>query len=88
MGAMQNALNQNLKRAQMKERVKKNSEKKKQEMMLQQQQQLAHMNTPPLTNEQIEELVFQIEGNVAEKTPRTTNNEGNNKKKKKKKGKK
>lgn len=88
MGAMQNALNQNLKRAQMKERVKKNSEKKKQEMMLQQQQQLAHMNTPPLTNAQIEELVFQIEGNVAEKTPRTTNNEGNNKKKKKKKGKK
>jgi hypothetical protein len=90
LGAMENALNQNLKRAEMKERMLKKGGQKRQELELEKQRlaHLASLPTPtPLTEAELEQLVFSIEGEKPEKSMR---NEGENKsnKKKKKKGKK
>jgi len=90
LGAMENALNQNLKRAEMKERKLKKGGQKRQELELEKQRlaHLASLPTPtPLTEAELEQLVFSIEGEKPEKSMR---NEGENKsnKKKKKKGKK
>jgi hypothetical protein len=85
LGAMQGKLNQDIKLAQMKERIKQKSLEKQKEREHQE-----YLNSlpkpPPMTDAQIEELVFSIEGEKAEKSERNPNN--NNNKKKKKKGKK
>lgn len=84
LGAMQGKLNQNIKVAQMKERIKKKSMEKQKE--LEHQQYLNSLpKPPPMTNEEIEQLVFSIEGDKPEKSQRSDNP---NKKKKKKKNKK
>jgi hypothetical protein len=86
-GAMQGKLNQNLKVAQMKERMKKKMAEKEKE----QQKQVETANVPrppPMTTEEIDELIFSIEGEKPEKTERNNNNNNNNNKKKKKKKKK
>lgn len=85
VGAMQGKLNQNMKVAQMKERMKKKMAEKQKEQ--QKQAEIANVpRPPPMTTEEIDELIFSIEGEKPEKTERNTNN--NNNKKKKKKGKK
>jgi len=84
LGAMQGKLNQNIKVAQMKERIKKKSMEKQKE--LEHQQYLNSLpKPPPMTNEEIEQLVFSIEGDKPEKSQGSDNP---NKKKKKKKNKK
>jgi len=83
LGAMQGKLNQDIKIAQMKERIKQKSLEKQKEREHQE-----YLNSlpkpPPMTDAQIEELVFSIEGEKAEKSERNGNNNNNNKKKKKK----
>jgi len=83
LGAMQGKLNQDIKLAQMKERIKQKSLEKQKEREHQE-----YLNSlpkpPPMTDAQIEELVFSIEGEKAEKSERNGNNNNNNKKKKKK----
>jgi len=87
VGAMQGKLNQNMKVAQMKERMKKKMTEKQKEQ--QKQAELANVpRPPPMTTEEIDELIFSIEGEKPEKTERNNNNNNNNNKKKKKKGKK
>jgi hypothetical protein len=85
LGAMQGKLDQTMKIAKMKERIRQKSLEK-------QNQQIIQSNIPdrpPMTDAEIEELVFSIEGDKPEKTQRTQgNNNNNNNKKKKKKGKK
>jgi len=80
---MQGKLNQDIKIAQMKERIKQKSLEKQKEREHQE-----YLNSlpkpPPMTDAQIEELVFSIEGEKAEKSERNGNNNNNNKKKKKK----
>jgi len=84
MGLGGQKLNQNMKVAQMKERMKKKMAEKQKEQ--QKQAELANVpRPPPMTTEEIDELIFSIEGEKPEKTERNTNN---NNKKKKKKGKK
>lgn len=91
LGAMENALNQNLKRAEMKERMLKKSEQRRQEQELE-KQRLAHLASlpkpPPLTEAELEQLVFSIEGEKPEKSMRGAGGENKSNKKKKKKGKK
>ena len=84
LGAMQGKLDQTMKIAKMKERIRQKSLEK-------QNQQIIQSNIPdrpPMTDAEIEELVFSIEGDKPEKTQRTQGNNNNNNKKKKKKGKK
>ena len=85
MGDMQSALNQNMKVAQMKERM---AQKKAQQQQQQQKEQLRLQNLPdtkPLTSEELEQLVYSIEGEKPEKTMRNPNTNPKKKKKKKKK---
>lgn len=88
-GAMQTQINNNMRRAKARENaIAKADEKRKlaaEEKRLQEERIKQHVD---LTNEQIEELVFQIEGDKPEKSQRNVNNNQNAKKKKKKKGKK
>jgi len=87
LGAMGNALNQNLKKSQMKERMLQKSQQRREEKEKEQQrlQQLASQPIPkPLTESEIEELVFSIEGETPEKTMRCKQENKSNKKKKKK----
>lgn len=88
LGAMSNALNQNLKRAELKEKILKKGEQNR-ELFKQKQHEkdlLAQMPaTKPLTEAELEELVFSIEGDKPEKTMRTVGENKSNKKKKKKK---
>ena len=84
LGAMQGKLDQTMKIAKMKERIRQKSLEK-------QNQQIIQSNIPdrpPMTDAEIEELVFSIEGDKPEKTQRNQGNNNNNNKKKKKKGKK
>lgn len=84
LGAMQGKLDQTMKVAKMKERIRQKSLEK-------QNQQIIQSNIPdrpPMTDAEIEELVFSIEGDKPEKTQRNQGNNNNNNKKKKKKGKK
>jgi hypothetical protein len=81
LGAMQGKLNENIKVAQMKERIKKKTEQKRKE---QKEHEANLKSLPPatqMTNEEIEQLVFSIEGDKPEKSQRSDNP---NKKKKKK----
>jgi hypothetical protein len=81
LGAMQGKLNENIKVAQMKERIKKKAEQKRKK----QQEHEAYLKSlppaTPMTEEEIEQLVFSIEGDKPEKSQRSDNP---NKKKKKK----
>ena len=89
-GAMQTQLNNNMKRAQARERAMANAEKKRQEIAEEKKRQEERKkNHKELTPEELEQLVFQIEGDKPEKSERKPNNSNTNaKKKKKKKGKK
>jgi hypothetical protein len=91
LGAMSNAINQNMKKAQMKEdmikRAAYKSAQKKLEMEKQNERLAILPPTKQLTNEELEQLVYSIEGDKPEKTMRS-NNSANSDKKKKKKGKK
>lgn len=91
LGAMSNALNQNMKKAQMKEDMLKRaaykSAQKKLEMEKQNERLAILPPTKQLTDEELEQLVYSIEGDKPEKTMRS-NNSANSDKKKKKKGKK
>lgn len=82
LGAMQNELNKNLKIAKMKERLRKKAEMKKTQDIVNVMNQ--NQNTQkPLTEAEVDELVFSIGEEKPEKSMRSSNN-----KKKKKKGKK
>ena len=88
LGAMSNMLNQNMKSAELKEKMKKNSMRKAEQQKKERDMESERLaNLPPqkeLTEAELEQLVFSIEGEKPEKTMRTTNK----KNKKKKKGKK
>ena len=91
LGAMENALNQNLKRAEMKERMLKKGEQRRQEQEKEKERLAQLASLPPqkpLTEEELEQLVFSIEGEKPEKSMRGTGGENKSNKKKKKKGKK
>lgn len=88
LGAMSNALNQNLKRAELKEKMLKKGEQNRQQFEQRKREKdlLAQMPDPkPLTEAELEELVFSIEGDKPEKTMRNVGENKSNKKKKKKK---
>ena len=85
LGAMQNSMEQNVKLAQMKEKMKMKGAQKQAE---QEAERIRIANLPPnipMTDAQIEELIFSIEGDKPEKTMRCENNTSTDKKKKKKK---
>jgi len=88
LGAMSNMLNQNMKSAELREKMKKNSMRKAEQQKREREMEAERLaNLPPqkeLTEAELEQLVFSIEGEKPEKTMRTTNK----KNKKKKKGKK
>ena len=88
LGAMSNMLNQNMKSAELREKMKKNSMRKAEQQKKEREMEAERLaNLPPqkeLTEAELEQLVFSIEGEKPEKTMRTTNK----KNKKKKKGKK
>lgn len=84
LGAMQGKLNQDIKLAQMKERIRQKTLHKQKEDREHQEYLKSLPPAPPMTDAQIEELVFSIEGEKAEKSERNGNNNNNNKKKKKK----
>jgi hypothetical protein len=88
LGAMSNMLNQNMKSAELREKMKKNSMRKAEQQKKERDMESERLaNLPPqkeLTEAELEQLVFSIEGEKPEKTMRTTNK----KNKKKKKGKK
>lgn len=102
LGAMSNALNQNMKKMETREklvqRAKDKSAQRKIEMKTEAERLSVLPDMKPLTDNELEELVFSIEGEKPEKSMRTskvssgdssTNNVGDNKNKKnKKKGKK
>jgi hypothetical protein len=90
--AMTNALNQNIKQAEKREamvnRANQNSMRKKLEMA-QEQERIANLPpVKPLTEDELEQLVFSIEGEKPEKSMRNNNPGKSSNKKKKKKGKK
>jgi hypothetical protein len=88
LGAMSNALNQNMKKAQMKEGMLKRAAQKAEQIKIETEKQSGRMaNLPPskpLTEEELEQLVFSIEGDKPEKTMRNDKSGNNDKKKKKK----
>jgi len=88
LGAMSNALNQNMKKAQMKEGMLKRAAQKAEQTKIDMAKQSERMaNLPPskpLTEEELEQLVFSIEGDKPEKTMRNDKSGNNDKKKKKK----
>lgn len=92
MGAMTNALNQNIKQAEKREtminRANQNSMRKKLEIA-QEKERIANLPpVKPLTEDELEQLVFSIEGEKPEKSMRNDNPGKSSTKKKKKKGKK
>ena len=92
MGAMTNALNQNMKqvekREEMMNRATQKSIQKKLEMA-QEHERVANLPpVKPLTEDELEQLVYSIEGDKPEKSMRTDTSGKSSNKKKKKKGKK
>ena len=90
--AMTNALNQNIKQAEKREamvnRANQKSVQKKLEMA-QEQERIANLPpVKPLTEDELEQLIFSIEGEKPEKSMRTNSPVKSSNKKKKKKGKK
>ena len=103
MNAMTNTLNQNMKRAQAREKAMQKAAQKREEMEKEQQRLASLPPVKPMTDAELEELVFSIEGEKPEKSSRQTkgntitseigvnnigSSNGGNKKKKKKKTKK
>lgn len=84
LGAMQNTLNQTMKLAQMKERVREKAAKKHKDNEIDNERLRNLPPTKPLTETELEELVFSIEGEKAEKSARTSSSNKNKKKKTKK----
>jgi hypothetical protein len=80
LGAMQGKLDQTTKVAQMKERIRQKSLEKQNHQIIQSN----IPDRPPMTDAEIEEIVFSIEGDKPEKTQRNQGNNNNNNKKKKK----
>jgi len=83
MGDMQSALNQNTKIAQMKERMMQKQTQKQSQKQAEQLRLQGLPDVKPLTSEELEQLIYSIEGDKPEKTMRTSNNQPNKKKKKK-----
>ena len=92
MGAMTNALNQNIKQAEKREAMMNRANQKSMQKKLEMAQEQARLaNLPPvkpLTEDELEQLVFSIEGEKPEKSMRTDIPVKSSNKKKKKKGKK
>ena len=88
VGAMTNALNQNMKKTQMKEDMLKRaaykSAQKKLELEKQNERLAILPPQKPMTEEELEQLVFSIEGDKPEKTMRATHSSNTDKKNKKK----
>jgi hypothetical protein len=83
VGALQTTLNQNTKIAQMKERMIQKQTQKQAEQSAEQLRLQGLPDVKPLTSEELEQLIYSIEGDKPEKTMRTSNNQPNKKKKKK-----
>jgi hypothetical protein len=87
LGAMQNAMEQNMKNLEKKEKMKERMNEKadKRRIEIQQEKERLQSLPPavPLTDKELEELVFSIEGEKAEKSVRPTADLKKNKKKKK-----
>ena len=92
MGAMTNALNQNMKNAENREAMMQRANQKSMQKKLEMAQEQARIaNLPPvkpMTEDELEQLVFSIEGEKPEKSLRTDIPVKSSNKKKKKKGKK
>ena len=91
LGAMTNRLNQDMKQMENKEKMLQRANIKRAEMekiKLEQQKMAALPPTKQLTDKEMEELVFSIEGDKPEKSMRNDKPSNNSNKKKKKKGKK
>ena len=87
LGAMTNKLNQDMKKAQMREKALQRATVRQAELeqIKKQQQMMAELPpTKQLTEAELEELVFSIEGDKPEKSMRNDNTANKNKKKKKK----
>ena len=84
LGAMGNVLNQNLKKSQMKERMLQKSQQRREEKERLKNTTVELHNPVTLTDAEIEELTFSIEGSKPEKSMRNNNENKSNKKKKKK----
>ena len=82
LGAMQNELNKNLKIAKMKERLRKKAEMKKTQDIVNVMNQNQNTQTP-LTEAEVDELVFSIGEEKPEKSMRSSNNKKKKKKSKK-----
>jgi hypothetical protein len=83
VGALQTTLNQNTKIAQMKERMMQKQTQKQAEQSAEQLRLQGLPEVKPLSSEELEQLIYSIEGDKPEKTMRTSNNQPNKKKKKK-----
>jgi len=92
MGAMTNALNQNMKKVENKEAMMQRANQKSIQKKLEMAQEQARVaNLPPvkpLTEDELEQMIFSIEGEKPEKSMRTDIPVKSSNKKKKKKGKK
>jgi len=92
MGAMTNALNQNMKKAENREAMMQRANQKSIQNKLEMAQEQARIaNLPPvkpMTEDELEQLIFSIEGEKPEKSMRTDIPVKSSNKKKKKKGKK
>ena len=84
LGAMGNVLNQNLKKAQMKERMLQKSQQRREEKEKLKNTTVQLPTPTNLTDAEIEELTFSIQGSKPEKSMRNNNENKSNKKKKKK----
>lgn len=87
LGAMQNAMEQNMKslekREKMKQRMNEKADKRRLELQAETERLQNIPPTIPLTEKELEELVYSIEGETAEKSIRPTTELKKNKKKKK-----
>ena len=87
LGAMQNAMEQNMKslekREKMKQRINEKADKRRIELQAENERLQNIPQTLPLTEKELEELVYSIEGETAEKSIRPTTELKKNKKKKK-----
>jgi hypothetical protein len=88
LGAMQNMMEQNIKSAEkrekMKTRMNEKAEKRRSEIQLENERLQSLPPTITLTDKEMDELIFSIEGEKAEKSVRPTSTSNKNKKKKKK----
>ena len=87
LGAMQNAMEQNMKslekREKMKQRMNEKAEKRRLEIQQENDRLQSLPPAVPLTEKELEELIYSIEGEKAEKSIRPTSELKKNKKKKK-----